>query len=86
MKFVQLRLTYDLVLDIIQLRVNPVGGGTSMLPPSIQNPAPIHDAASSHGPGIVNYRALLAGDTDCDYEVRQLAVFPNHGRKTDPVF
>ncbi|PLW47666.1 hypothetical protein PCASD_04130 [Puccinia coronata f. sp. avenae] len=55
-------------LDYSTLRVNPVGGGTSMLPPSIQNPAPIHDAASSHGPGIVNYRALLAGDTDCDYE------------------
>jgi len=55
-------------LDYSTLRVNSIGSGTSMLPQSIQNSAPIHGAVPSHGPGIVNYRALLAGDTDCDYE------------------
>lgn len=62
-------LTSALVLELAQLRVNSVGSGASMLPQSIQNSAPIHGAVPSHGPAMVNYRALLAGDTDCDYEV-----------------
>ncbi|KAA1066772.1 hypothetical protein PGTUg99_023529 [Puccinia graminis f. sp. tritici] len=55
-------------LDYSTLRVNPIGTGTTMIPPSLQNPAPSHGAPPSNAPGIVNYRALLAGDTDCDYE------------------
>ncbi|POW13447.1 hypothetical protein PSHT_07689 [Puccinia striiformis] len=55
-------------LDYSTLRVNTIGNGTSMMPQSIPNASPIHGVPPPNGPGIVNYRALLAGDTDCDYE------------------
>ncbi|KAA1103678.1 hypothetical protein PGTUg99_000209 [Puccinia graminis f. sp. tritici] len=42
------------------LRVNPIGTGTTMIPPSLQNPAPSHGAPPSNAPGIVNYRAPLS--------------------------
>ncbi|WAQ86968.1 hypothetical protein PtA15_7A697 [Puccinia triticina] len=55
-------------LDYSTLRINSIGTGASMVPQSLQNAIPTHVAPPSNGPGIVNYRALLAGDTDCDYE------------------
>lgn len=54
-------------LDYSTRRVS-IAPGVTMMPQPLQAPAPVHGVPPCNAPGIVNYRALLSGDTECDYE------------------
>lgn len=57
-------------LDYSSRRANSLASGGAMMPQSVPAAAsqPSYAAPPALAPGIVNYRALLSGDTECDYE------------------